>query len=167
MKIALLTLALLGSTSVAITGDEVARSKDGTLTLSLLPRALVREEVQGCSCDFYVPKRSAGASSSVIAWEFGAEKHVPIQINGATRRLKLISEIAPGKNGSDKELRKGDRDVFTLAGDRTKAVIDCKATATCAENPSESCEATFYQCKVTVDADGKRVAVGVEGACGC
>ncbi|KFN41042.1 hypothetical protein [Arenimonas oryziterrae] len=163
----LILLLALTTTPVILSGDEVASSEDGTLTLSLLPQPLVEKEIQGCSCNFYAPKRSPGGGSTVIGWEFGEEKHVPIQLNGRTRRLELVSEVTPDNTDADQELKKGDRTVFTLAGDRTKAVIDCKATVTCAESTSESCESTSYQCEVDVEAEGQRVGVGVEGSCGC
>ena len=167
MNLALAMFVLLAATASALTGDELARSKDGALTLSVLPKALVEKEIQGCSCSFYSAKTSPGAGRPILAWEFGAEDHVPIQINGQTRRLKLISETNPGLKGEDARLKIGGQTVFTLTGDKTDVVAECRATFTCADSPSDGCEVTRYQCKVAVEADGSRVAVPASGDCGC
>ena len=167
MKLALATILLLATTTSALKSDELARSKNGALTLSVLPNALVEKEIQGCSCSFHSTKTSPGAGRPLLGWEFGAEDHVPIQINGQTRRLKLISETNPGLKGEDSRLRIGGQTVFTLAGDKTDVVADCLATYTCADSPNDGCEVTRYQCKVAVEAEGSRVAVPASGDCGC
>ena len=163
----LATVLLLTASTSALKGDEIARSRDGALTLSVLPKDLVEKEIQGCSCAFRTAKASRGAGRLVLAWEFGGEGRVPVQINGQTRRLKVISETSPNNTGEHTELRKGDQTLFTLAGEETRVLVDCRATSTCAESSSESCEGSRYDCSVAVDSVGARVVLPVSGECGC
>ncbi len=167
MNATLASILLLAVTSTALTGDEIARSKNGALTLSVLPEALVEKEIQGCSCSFTTDQASRGAGRPVLAWEFGAEENVPLQVNGQTRGLKVVSETNPAATEDHPELKTGDPAVFTLAGDQTDVVANCRATFTCADSEHDGCEVTRYQCNITVNANGASVAVPAAGECGC
>src|SRR5262245_42428678 len=152
----LVILAILGSLgaqgSVAVTQHEVkAPALIGTI-----------DETLACGTGFRTDPKSAGPLPPWVFLEH-LDEAPKMKIEGKVVELKLTSSNEP-----DRELRRNDRFTRTYQAGETKVTMELRVTSVCPPNdPSESCEHSDAEAKITVTRGDRAQSIMTYGGWGC
>jgi len=120
------------------------------------------DETFACGTGFRTDPKSEGPLPPWVFLE-DLDEAPKMKIEGKVVELKLTSSNEP-----DRDLRKNDRVTRTYAAGEIKVTMELRVTFVCpANDPSESCEHTEAEAKITVTRGDRTQSMMIYGGWGC
>jgi hypothetical protein len=157
-------LALKGFVILTILGSLGAQGSVAVGQHEVKAPALIGtiDETLACGTGFRTDPKSEGPLPPWVFLEHQDEAP-KMKIEGKVVELKLTSSNEP-----DRDLRKNDRFKRTYEAGELKVIMELRVTSVCpANDPSENCEHTEAEAKITVTRGDRTQSLMTYGGWGC